>query len=269
MENEHRQPENDAAQADERMGDSYGFYARPSRRGLYTVIAVIVLMTVAAVFARGQWLRIHRAEVIGLVNKTRQEVLALAQISDKSTYFNLNEKKIEVLINSDRYLEFVAMEKVWPDGVILTVNERVPVANFLYRGVQYVISADGMVLESTTNIALDNGCVKVTGLDVRDIRVGSKIICRMELQMEAMQQILAELRIQDVLSKTAELNLTALENIYLVTLDGYTVNIGNADELRAKIGTVRAVVQELRRRGLSGGMIEATVPGQASYRPIQ
>ena len=84
-----------------------------------------------------------------------------------------------------------------------------------------------------------------------------------------MQSVLEELDAQGVLFQMSELNLSSLESIYLVTLDGYTANIGNAEELRAKIGTVRAVAEELRRRGLGGGMIEATVPGQASYRPFQ
>ena len=84
-----------------------------------------------------------------------------------------------------------------------------------------------------------------------------------------MGALMDELELQGVLDKTSELNLTSLESIYIVTLDGYTANIGGAEELRAKIGTVRAVVQELRNRGLTGGMIEAHVPGQASYRPLQ
>ena len=70
-------------------------------------------------------------------------------------------------------------------------------------------------------------------------------------------------------SGVAEINIASLDSIYLITQDGYTANIGDAQDLRAKIGTVRAVVSELRRRGLTGGMIEAPVPGQASYRPLQ
>ena len=250
-------------------GGGYEQWTRPSRRGHYTVIAVIVMLTVAALFARSQWLRIHDVEVIGLVDMSKEQVLQLAGIDGSSTYFNLNEKKISQRINNNRYLEFVSMEKFWPDGLVLTVNERRKTANFLYVGVQYILAEDGMVLESSTNIALDNGCIKVTGLNVHGIRVGAKVVCQQPLQMETMQNVLDELRMQGVLADMAELNLSSLESIYLVTMDGYTANIGNGEELRAKIGTVRAVADELRRRGLQGGMIEATVPGQASYRPIQ
>ena len=258
-----RQPEEKPAT------ESYGFAPSPSRRGLYTVIAVILLLTVAAVFARGSWLRIKNTEVTGLVTYTKERVLAQAKITGSTTYFGLNEDSIRKNIEDDRYLRYIGMEKIWPNGLILHVQERRRLGNVLFMGVQYVISPDGMVLESSNSIDLDNGCVKVTGLDIRDIRFGAPLVCQDETQRETMEQLFEELEIQGVLGQISELNLSSLDSIYLVTLDGYTANIGSSEELRAKVGTVRAVVQELRNRGLQGGMIEATVPGQASYRPIQ
>lgn len=269
MESMNRPPEEKMNQQPSPEGGGYESYARPSRRGRYTVIAVIVMLLIAAIFARSQWLRIRDVEVFGLIDMTPAQVLDLAGIDAGSTYFNLNEKKISQRINANRYLEFVSMEKLWPNGLILTVNERRKTANFLYVGVQYILAEDGMVLESTNNIALDNGCIKVTGLNVHDIRVGARVVCQSQTQLETMQNVLAELKMQGVLGDMAELNLSSLESIYLVTMDGYTANIGDSEELRAKIGTVRAVAEELRRRGLMGGIIEATVPGQASYRPAK
>ena len=264
MENGNMQPQNEMNYD---ASSGYDAPGRPARRGRATLIAVIALLAVTAFFAREQLLKIRNAEVIGLVSLTREEVLAQAGISASSTYFSLNEEKIRERINDNRYLEFVSLERVWPSGVILVVNERQPVANILHMGVQYVISQDGMVLESSSQITLDNGCMKVTGMNVRDIRVGSVMVCQRTERLEAMQALLLELQLQQITGKISELNLASLDSIYLVTVDGYTANLGDAQELRAKIGTVRAVVEELRRRGLSGGMIEATVPGQASYRP--
>ena len=74
---------------------------------------------------------------------------------------------------------------------------------------------------------------------------------------------------QGVRDAVEEINLTNMDSIYLLSKNGYTANIGTTEDLRAKIGTVRAVTAELKRRGLSGGTIDATVPGQATYRPGQ
>lgn len=246
--------------------ESYERRSRPSRRGLFTVIALLGMLLVAAVFARGRWLRIKNIEVDGLVRLTKAEVAQIAGITDRTTYFSLDEKKVRHNIENDIRLRFISMEKKWPDGVLLIVEERQKTANVVHMGVQYVISQDGMVLESSRSLSPDNGYLNVTGLDIRDIRYGAPVVCRDEYQLTAMGEIIEELKMQGVLSQTSELILSSLDSIYLVTVDGYTANIGTADRLRAKIGTVRAVVRELREMGKEGGMIEATIPGEASYR---
>ena len=269
MENPNTQPGQENRETEKKATDTYLFNGPPSRRGRYTVIGLIVLLIVAALFVRGRFLRIHDVEVPGLTRYSEAEVAARAGITAGSTYFNLNENRIRANIEKDRYLRFDGMEKVWPDKVILYVQERSETFNLLNMGVQYILSADGMVLANSNRMALDNGCVNVTGMSVRDIRVGAPVVCDDSEQMEVLLQLYEELIAQGALGEIAELNMTSLDSIYLVTLDGYTANIGDRTELRAKIGTVRAVVRALREAGDKGGMIEATSPGQATYRPVQ
>ena len=198
---------------------------RPAKRGLYTLIAVLVMLTVAAIFVRDQVFKIRDVEIRSVQNISQEEV-------------------------------------------ILNIQERQPCINVLNAGIQYVVASDGMVLEAYASLRLDNGCIKTTGLNIRDIRVGSQVVCYNSEQLDAMLNIVAELDAQGCMNEIAEMNLSMLDSIYLVTTDSYVANIGDAQQLRPKIGTVRAVVTELRNRGLKGGMIEATVPGEASYRPV-
>ena len=248
--------------------ESYTLNQRPSRRGIYTVIAVIVMLTVAALFARGEWLRLTNVQVNGLITYKVERVLEQAGITESTTYFGLNEERIKKNIEDDRYLRFISMEKLWPNGLILNLEERQPRINVVYMSIQYIAAADGMVLETTNDIKMDNGCIQVTGLTVRDIRRGGVIACRNEAQMEAMRQVIGELEAQGALDEISELNFSSLDSIFLVTVDGYTANIGDVTELRAKIGTVRGVLQELRGNGSPQGTIEAATPGIASFRPI-
>ena len=241
---------------------------RPAKRGLYTLIAVLVMLTVAAIFVRDQVFKIRDIEIRSVHNVSQDEVLRLSGITANTSYFGLNEEKIRAGIESNRYLRFESMEKVWPNGVILNIQERQPSINVLNAGIQYVVAGDGMVLESYASLRLDNSCITTTGLDIRDIRVGSQIICYNSERLDAMLDIAAELDAQGCRNEIAEMNLSDLNGIFLVTTDGYVANIGDAQQLRPKIGTVRAVVSELRSRGLKGGTIEATVPGEASYRPV-
>lgn len=241
---------------------------RPAKRGLYTLIAVLVMLTVAAIFVRDQVFKIRDVEIRSVQNISQEEVMRLSGITANTSYFGLNEEKIRAGIESNRYLRFESMEKVWPNGVILNIQERQPCINVLNAGIQYVVASDGMVLEAYALLRLDNGCIKTTGLNIRDIRVGSQIICYNSESLDAMLDIAAELDAQGCINEIAEMNLSDLNGIFLVTTDSYIANIGNTQQLRPKIGTVRAVVSELRSRGLKGGTIEAIVPGEASYRPV-
>ena len=272
MEPNNMQPGTEPAQTPNQSQDDVRIIGempgRPAKRGLYTLIAVLVMLTVAAFFVHDQVFKIRDVDIRSVQNISQEEVMRLSGITANTSYFGLNEEKIRAGIESNRYLRFESMEKVWPNGVILNIQERQPCINVLNAGIQYVVASDGMVLESYASLRLDNGCIKTTGLSIRDIRVGSQIVCYNSEQLDAMLDIAAELDAQGCMDEIAEINLSMLDSIYLVTTDSYVANIGDAQELRPKIGTVRAVVAELRSRGLKGGMIEATVPGEASYRPV-
>ncbi|MBQ6256439.1 MAG: hypothetical protein IJJ60_07615, partial [Clostridia bacterium] len=84
---------------------------------------------------------------------------------------------------------------------------------------------------------------------------------------KAYAALFEELEKQGWLSQVSELNFGDPESIYLVTRDGYSARIGDTTRLRAKIGTVRAVVAKLREMGKTGGMLEASIPGEAIYTP--
>ena len=240
---------------------------RPSRRGLFTVIAVIIMLVVAGFVVHNQVFKVREVEIRSIHYVSYGEVLELAGIGGNTSSLSLSEEKMRKSINSNIYLDFQGFERVGRNKIIIYVNERTPVANVLYNGLQFVASADGMVLSRSNMLSLDNGYVTVSGLNLRDIRVSSKMVCQNEVQLEAYTALLEELQLQGILKEVAELNFSSLDSIYLVTVDGYTVNLGNQEDLRGKIGTMRAVVKTLRDRGLKGGMVEATVSGVATYRP--
>lgn len=242
---------------------------RPMKRGLFAVVALIVMLVVAGFVARNQMYRITTVEISGLRRMPYGDVLNLAGIGWNTSSLNLDEEKIREGINSNIYLDFRGYEKLDRNTIRLYVYERENVANVLYNGLQFTTSADGMVLSRSGSLALDNGCVTVTGMNLRDIRVASYMACHNESQMEAFIAVFEELELQKIRSEVAELNFSSLDSIYLVTTDGYTVNLGNVKDLRGKIGTMRAAIAELKKRGLKGGMLECSVSGIASYRPVE
>ncbi|MBQ9263981.1 MAG: cell division protein FtsQ/DivIB, partial [Clostridia bacterium] len=159
-------------------------------------------------------------------------------------------------------------EKQFPDSVILYVKERVPRANVQVMGVTYQMDEEGMILERLGNVQPSGDLITVTGFQTREIRVGSPIVATMASQMDAYEGLMQEVILQGFSDQVSELNLSNPDSLYLITKDGYTAHLGDGTELRAKIGTVRAVVAKLREMRRNGGMLEASVPGVATYMPM-
>ena len=244
--------------------------APPARKrsGALTVVLTLAVLLAAVVLVNESLLRIRLVAVVGNEKIPWEQVVNDAGLRGGSSFFALNEKKIEEGINRNRYLVFEKLEKQFPDSVVIYVRERALRANVQVMGVTYQMDEEGMILERVGGVQTDNGLITVTGFQTREIRVGDVIVATMASQMEAYKELMGEVLRQGFSDQVAELNLSNPDSLYLITKDGYTAHLGNKEDLRAKIGTVRAVVEKLREMGKTGGMLEASVPAVATYMPM-
>ena len=238
----------------------------PEKRMLI-IGSVLVLLVSGAFLVRSLVFTIRNLHVVGLQNLTWQQVAASAGLNSSSNYFGLNEERIKNGINANRYLVYERMQRVFPNTLVLYVRERRPVASIHYIGVAYIMADDGMILEKIRDLQLDLKIPTISGLALRDIRQGSVPVSTKFGQVETCVALTGELTLQGFSEQIADINLSEPTSIYMITRDGYSIHLGDGTQLRAKIGTVRAVIQELRRRQFQGGVIEATIPGEATYRP--
>ena len=237
------------------------------RSGVIAVVATLVTLLAVAVILNESVFRITRVAVVGNAYRTWQEVIDLAGIDGRQSYFSMSEQQIADGVNSDHYLIYEGMEKIFPNGLTIYVSERRPVASVQYLSATYLLAADGMVLKRDDGAVTYEGILQVTGLKPKDLRVGRVMSAGSADHQEAYLELLAEIGIQGFSGQVSELNLDDPDSLYLITWDGYTVHLGDRTDLRAKIGTVRAVVDKLREMGKQEGLIEATLPGEATYSP--
>lgn len=246
--------------------------AQPPRKssGALTVVCVLILVLAVAVILNETLLKIGPVWVVGNRMFSWEDVIVAAGLDRPVSYFTVSEKKIADGVNSNRYLVFEGLEKHFPNGLTIYLRERVPVARVQEMGADYFLDDEGMVLERESlraNSGQPEDMVVVTGLKPKELRVGQFMTAGTADHLKAYRMLLEELEQQGCLSQISELNVTDPESIYLVTRDGYSAHLGDLTSLRAKIGTVRAVVAKLREMGNSGGMLEASIPGEAIYTP--
>jgi len=238
------------------------------RSGVQTLILSLLLIIAVILILNASVFRIRNLAVVGNETFTWEQIVRQAGLEGSVGYFSLNEEKIRENINANRYLVYEGMEKQFPSSMILYIRERKACADMQVMGVSYRLDGEGMVLERDGAVQPSGDRILITGFQAREIKVGKIIVPGITSQMKIYLELMSELQLQQYMDQVSELNLTDPESLYLITTDGYTAHLGDGTNLRAKIGTVRGVVAKLREMNRRGGVIEASVPGEATYTPV-
>ncbi len=234
--------------------------------GLVAVAMTVALLCVAAIVLNASILKISSIKIVGNVTRSAEYVAELSGVIGQG-FLQIADNAVRDKINADRYLVFVSLERRFPNAVTITVRERIPCANLVVKGVMYIIDEDCFTLERSDSLALDNGLPTVIGLRTKLLRVGSVIVPSQEEQMALLSELLGEIEAQNYISQVSDLDIADMDKLYLNTVDGFSVCLGDSSELRAKLRTMRATIDKLRQEGYSGGSIEASKPGISTYTP--
>ncbi|MBR6753052.1 MAG: FtsQ-type POTRA domain-containing protein [Clostridia bacterium] len=244
--------------------------APPPRRklkpGIKTALLCLVVLAVLAVFVFGSLFRIRTVTIYGNERFTPEEVMQQAGISYGISYFTVTDEYLRDHIGQNHYFIYNGMEKRVPGILNIYITERKERANVYVMGINYLLDEEGMVLRKNTD-GLQEDLPAVTGMQTRSVTEGKMIIPGNENQLKSYQAIMTELLAQGYAGEIAELKVSDPEKLYLLTRSGYTIELGDGENLRAKIGTARAVVEKLEAMGYEGGVIDASVPAIATYTP--
>ena len=64
-----------------------------------------------------------------------------------------------------------------------------------------------------------------------------------------------------------ELDLSDMDNLFLVSTDGYSVRLGNSENLHAKLRAMLMTLDWLRQEGYGAGTVDVSVPVNPTYIP--
>lgn len=142
-----------------RFGGLYRFFA---------VLAVIAAVVAACVI----FFRINQVSVVGHVRYTAQEIVEVSGILQGDNLVALPKGQIASRIRmSLPYVESVSIRRQLPDGVEITVRERVAVASVDSADGRWLISSQGKLLER----AEDHPVVRVEGISAMAPYAGNNV----------------------------------------------------------------------------------------------
>ncbi|MBQ8136507.1 MAG: FtsQ-type POTRA domain-containing protein [Clostridia bacterium] len=244
----------------------------PSRQqvkaySLRTVLLILVLAA-TAMFVVGELLfTVRSVAVEGNARISSGEIAELAGLTRHRSWLFLREDAIKTGIETNPYLVYDHLEKIFPNRVVIHVRERVPRAWLTALGKRYALDEEGVVLSVLPDGDEANDLIALTGLTVRDMSIGSRATYVNGSQMHAYTDLMSEILVQNAAASFVSMNVADSNNVYLTSVSGFEISLGKAEEFRAKLLSVRGVLEYAVQFGLAPGGLDASVPGYVTYSP--
>ena len=239
------------------------------KKGLRAALIAAALLAALIVVLRLAVFNVTDILVTGNVNIPASEIIRVSGIRTGDNILTLNDNQVEQRITSDFRLQFRYLRRQLPHTVILSVREREACCWITYCGILYVMDKNRMVLAETEDPGVRPAeLVEIKGLEIRSNTVVGQVV---NLGSTAQQAVFAELFLEmKVLGCTAmvqEADISNPDSILLTTRDGYTVSLGSRENIHAKLRSMLLVREELQKMGMSGGIINVSVPEVPIYTP--
>ena len=241
-----------------------------SASGAVALTAILALVAVSLVIAGGRVFVVHSVVVEGNRFISAEEIMQTGGVSIGDSMFTLDTAAVAEKINEHQYLTCNSVWRDFPDRVFINVTEPQPVATANWMGSLVMLGQDGVVMEITGQIDIELAVPVITGASIKSARVGEAVTYGVAGQAEAVEAVLEAIDWQGFTGEISEINVGTLDDLYLVTVDGLIIRLGDSEKLDEKILTARSALVPLRAAyAMRGAVLDvSTGDGQADFQPM-
>lgn len=241
-----------------------------SASGAVALTAILALVAVSLVIAGGRVFVVHSVVVEGNRFISAEEIMQTGGVSIGDSMFTLDTAAVAEKINAHQYLTCNSVWRDFPDRVFINVTEHQPVATANWMGSLVMLGQDGVVMEITGQIDIELAVPVITGASIKSARVGEAVTYGVAGQAEAVAAVLEAIDWQGFTGEISEINVGTLDDLYLVTVDGLIIRLGDSENLDEKILTARSALVPLRAAySMRGAVLDvSTGDGQADFQPM-
>ncbi len=207
--------------------------------------------------------------VTGNSRVSAEEIIRLSGIRTGMPIFAVNSAEVERQLSANPVLKFRYLEKNLPGTVILSVREREACCWMTWNGILYTMDKQRVVLSETEDITEQpEDLVRVSGLKIRaGALVGQTLVLESAEQQTVFSNLFLEMKVLGCTGLIGEADLSNLSSLLLTTRDGFTVALGDASNIHAKLRAMLLTREELRFRDYEGGVINVTLPETPIFSP--
>lgn len=228
------------------------------------VIFSTVVLMVGILLILYYWLLIERIEVKGNETLERADVLTAAGINVGEHILLVNTGEAQRKLLEDPRIKSVKVSRVYPDQLVIALVERRPLAAIAGGGSYAIIDGEGYVLSISPDT---QGLPEVYGMGSSGFQLGERLGDSEDFNSTILLSMIAALEKAGVLSNMAGLDITQPLSVSLITLDGYTIHVGQTENLDEKLQNLSLVLTKVKALGYAGGVIDLAVQGDPVYTP--
>ena len=219
------------------------------RRAVRAAVVVVALALGVWLVWAGPLLAVSTVRVDGVSTLPADQVREAAGIADGTPLLQVDVEAAEARVAALPQVASVEVTRGWPQSVVITVVERVPVAVVGEPGQRTLVDAEGVLFDSVSG----DPPAGVVPLVVDEPGPGDPATMAALTAIEALPR--------DFLDQVGGVAVPAPDEISMVLVDGTVVEWGSAEESPAKAGALAALVDQIASGALeSAETIDVTVP---------
>jgi cell division protein FtsQ len=244
---------------DERIGERFqGILKRAIRTALYILIFVGLFFVGHqwyAVFLEDAFFQVKEVEVKGCRKISEKTILSLAKIEGMPNLFNLPLKEISDRVEAHPWVEHVRVRKVFPNRVLIHIEERKPMA-ILQLEEPFYIDSKGVIF---SRVGDQDGYdfPFLTGLNRqafdKEPGVAKPLIAKALEFLKIVDQEMAS-----PLKEVSEIRMERVFGIRCFTKSGGVEVRMGWDQYEEKLRRLSLIWSDLQKKGISPGSIDCS-----------
>ncbi len=239
-----------------------------TRSGFYRFM-VMLLCLAAIVFIGTEIFQVKKCTVVGSHALDNDVIINISGVSKSDNIFKIDKKLVKSRIEgSAPFPRVLAVSIKLPDEVIISIEERTPVALIPYLSSYLVIDSSGFILDIIKEDKIPELPI-VEGIHITRLTKGSLLeVSESDKYRYKILTVMLDAVIERGSSELIHsISLDNPDGVTLLTRDGISVYVGQAVELDRKLGWLHSEAYTKVQQSEQEGSLDVSVPGKAVFHP--
>lgn len=235
------------------------------RRALIRIGLLAALVSLLGVLALKYVFVVREIIVTGNEGIPTEFVISASGMEPGMSMLRLNNEAVKNGVSSLGTHALERMERVWPDAVHLVLRPRMAAAMALCEGGVALLDGD-MILMELGSDAPDRDLIYISGLEAGEAVIGQALPVDAD-KLETCRKLLRALDESGAGAYVSEITLLDSGEAQFILRGGCTAVLENDADLFRQCAWLRALAQDLERRGERGGALQLGHAGSAVLIP--